>query len=104
MLRYQFIAASAVLAIFLPAAAQAQAAPSAASATAAQITPGAHLRTADGKRAGEIFSLDKGADGAVTGAALIGNGSVLVHVPISTITAVDKSHFTTSLTYKQIFR
>ncbi len=100
MLHYQFIVASALIAV-LPLSAQAQMPTTTTSAT---IAPGAFLRTADGKRAGQIFSVDKTADGKVTGAALIGSGSVLVHVPISTITAVDKSHFTTSMTYKEVFR
>jgi len=103
MLGYQFFAAAL---LFAPAAAQAQDVPTAApTATAtAEITPGAFLRTADGKRAGQIFSVDKASDGSITGAALIGPNSVLVHVPISTITTVDKSHFKTSMTYHDIFR
>jgi len=107
MLSYQF-AAIALAAALSPIAAQAQdapaAAPSAPAAAPAAITAGAFLRTADGKRAGQIFSVDKASDGAITGAALIGPNSVLVHVPIATITAVDKSHFATSMTYRDIFR
>jgi hypothetical protein len=103
MLTYQFVAAALLLALS-PAAVQAQDAPAAAPAAApATIAAGAFLRTADGKRAGQIFSVDKAADGSVTGAALIGPNSVLVHVPVSTITAVDKSHFTTSMNYRDIF-
>jgi hypothetical protein len=105
MLHYRLIAASALIA-FAPFASQAQDTSAVASAPAsspAAITVGAFLKTADGKRAGQIFSLDKAADGSIGSAALIGPNSVLVHVPISTITAVDKSHFMTSLTYKQIF-
>jgi hypothetical protein len=105
MLRYQLIAVAALTAL-APIAAHAQdaAAPAAAAAAPAVITPGAMLRTADGKRAGQIFSVDKANDGTVTGAALIGPNSLLVHVPASTITMVDKSHFTTSMNYKDIFR
>lgn len=100
MLNYRFLAIAALLAFApLPVQAQDSAAPPAAPA----INVGAFLKTADGKRAGQIFSIDKANDGSVTGAALIGANSTLVHVPVSTITAVDKSHFTTSLTYKQIF-
>lgn len=105
MLRYQFIAALALTAL-APLAVQAQDAPAAAPAAATApvvITVGAFLRTSDGKRAGHIFSIDKAADGSITGAALIGDNSTLVHVPIATISTVDKSHFTTSMTYKQIF-
>jgi hypothetical protein len=105
MLHYQFIAALALTAL-APLGAQAQNAPAATPATAAApvaITAGAFLRTSDGKRAGQIFSIDKAADGSITGAALIGANSTLVHVPIATISTVDKSHFTTSMTYKQIF-
>ena len=96
MLSYQFAAIALAVALS-PVVAQAQDAPAA-------ITAGAFLRTADGKRAGQIFSVDKASDGAITGAALIGPNSVLVHVPIATITAVDKSHFTTSMNYRDIFR
>jgi len=107
MLGYQFFAAAILFApVVAQAQIQAQDAPAAApaAAAAAAITPGAFLRTADGKRAGQIFSVDKAADGSITGAALIGPNSILVHVPISTITAVDKSHFTTSMKYRDIFR
>jgi hypothetical protein len=105
MLTYQ-LAAMALAAALSPIAAQAQDAPAAppAAAAPAAITAGAFLRSADGKRAGQIFSVDKAADGTITGAALIGPNSVLVHVPIATITAVDRSHFATSLTYRDIFR
>jgi hypothetical protein len=104
MLHYHSIAVAALVA-FAPFASQAQDAPAApaAAASSAAITPGAFLKTADGRRAGQIFSVDKASDGSITGAALIGSNSTLVHVPASTITAVDKSHFSTSLTYKQIF-
>ncbi len=105
MLRYHWTSALA-LTVLSPVAAFAQdAAPAAAAAaTPVQIARGAFLRTADGKRAGQVFSVDKANDGTITGVALIGSNSTLVHVPISTITAVDKTHFTTSLTYKDIFR
>jgi hypothetical protein len=102
MLHYQFIAVSALIAL-APAGAHAQTPAEAAPAAVAAVMPGAYLRTGDGKRAGQIFSIDKAADGSVTGAALIGPYSGLVHVPIATITAVDKTNFTTSMTYKQIF-
>jgi len=102
MLTYQF--AAALLLALSPVAASAQDTPPAAPAAApAAIAAGAFLRTADGKRAGQIFSVDKAADGSITGAALIGPNSTLVHVPIATITAVDKSHFNTSMNYRDIF-
>jgi len=101
MLHYRLTAALAI-AVLSPVAALAQdAAPAAAPV---EVRPGNLLRTADGKRAGAIFSLDKAADGSVAGVALIGPNSTLVHVPIATITAVDKTHFTTSMTYKEVFR
>jgi len=107
MLTYQF-AAVAILLALSPVAAEAQdapaAAPAASAAAPAAITAGAFLRSADGKRAGQIFSVDKAADGSITGAALIGPNSTLVHVPIATITAVDKTHFATSMNYRDIFR
>jgi hypothetical protein len=102
MPNYRFVALAAL--ILAPVAAQAQdAAAPAAATTPAAIRPGTFLKTSDGKRAGQIFSVDKGADGSVAGAALIGSNSTLVHVPISTITAVDKTHFTTTMSYKDIF-
>lgn len=79
----------------LPAQAQDAPAPS-------TIAPGAYMKTSDGKRLGQVFSVDKDSSGAIVGVALIGSYSTLVHVPIATISAVDKSHFTTSLTYDQI--
>jgi hypothetical protein len=106
MLSYHF--AAAILIAVSPVAVQAQdapaAAPAASAAGPAAIAPGGFLRTADGKRAGQIFSVDKAADGSVTGAALIGPNSTLVHVPIATITTVDKTHFATSMNYRDIFR
>ena len=64
------------------------------------LRAGVSLMTADGRRLGIIEDMTTGQDGAPV-ARLIRDDRFL-YVPTATISQVDKSHFTTSLTYKQI--
>lgn len=72
-------------------------------ATAAQaentgLRAGVLLSTADGHRLGRIEDLT-GPENAPTTARIIRDDH-FIYVPVSTISQVDKSHFTTSLSYK----
>ena len=76
-----------------------------AAATAQSAAPadvplrsGASLKSADGKRLGVIDTIMNGPDGKPQTAEVI-NDLTMIYIPVSTITAVDKSHFATSLTY-----
>lgn len=67
------------------------------------LKAGGMLKSADGHRVGFVDALDTAKDGSALGAQVI-VGSRVVHVPASTITVTDKSHFTTSLSYKEVER
>ena len=73
----------------------------AAAQTPLAIKSGGMLKSADGRRIGFIDAVDTAKDGSPIGAQVI-VGSRIVHVPASTITATDKSHFTTTLSYKDV--
>ncbi len=65
------------------------------------LKSGVMLKSADGRRLGFVDTVDTGKDGAPLSAQVI-IGQRVIHVPASTITAIDKSHFTTSLSYKDV--
>lgn len=65
------------------------------------IKSGAMLRSADGHRIGFIDAVDTGKDGTPVAAQVIVDQRI-VRVPAGTITSTDKSHFTTSLTFKDV--
>jgi hypothetical protein len=84
--------------------ASAQDATASAPAAAAANFPlhsGATLKSADGRRIGFIDQVVSAKGGQPTAVQVILD-SRIVNIPASTITAVDKSHFTTSLSYKDV--
>jgi hypothetical protein len=67
------------------------------------LRSGALIKSADGKRLGSIDAIVNGPDGKPQTAEVINELSML-YIPASTITAVDKSHFVTSLTYSAVIK
>jgi hypothetical protein len=65
------------------------------------LKSGGMLRSADGHRIGAIDAVDTGKDGTPITAQVIVDQHI-VRIPAATITSTDKSHFTTSLTYKAV--
>jgi hypothetical protein len=96
------LAAASVSAMLLCGIASAQdAAPApAAEATNFPLRSGATLKSADGHRIGFIDQVTM--QGGQPFAAQVILDSRIVNIPASTITAVDKTHFTTSLSYKDV--
>jgi hypothetical protein len=79
-------------------------APGAYAQTAAapvKLEPHVIIKTADGRRVGYIEAIDTDHQGTQTAAQVIYD-SRIIHIPASTISAVDKNHYTTSLTTKDL--
>ena len=95
------LAAASASAMLLCGIASAQdAAPAAAAAASFPLRSGATLKSADGHRIGFIDQVTM--QGGQPLAAQVILDSRIVNIPASTITAVDKTHFTTSLSYKDV--
>lgn len=69
-------------------------------ALAIDIKAGAIVTTADGKRVGRVYDVDKARDGVVSGVSIIRENKI-IHIAASTLTASDKG-LTTSLSYGDI--
>lgn len=69
-------------------------------ALALDIKAGTFVTTADGKRVGRIYDVDKARDGVVSSVSII-RESKLIRIPASTLTAADKG-LTTSLSFSDI--
>ncbi|MBV9840073.1 MAG: hypothetical protein JOY99_00815 [Sphingomonadaceae bacterium] len=70
-------------------------------AAAFPLHAGVTIRSSDGHRLGFVDQVFTGSDGQPTAAQVIVDDR-LVNIPVSTIKPVDKTHFTTSLSYKEV--
>jgi hypothetical protein len=97
------LACAALLSVAIPAAASAEteAAATATVASAADLRVGTVLSTADGRRVGRVSRIYKAKDGTPVSASVIVDGRFAI-IPISTITAKNKSVATTTLTLAEI--
>ncbi len=98
------LACAALLSVALPVAAQAETEASAATAVASpasELRVGTVLSTADGRRVGRVSRIYKSKDGTPVSASVIVDGRFAI-VPISTITAKNKSVATTTLTLAEV--
>nr|ART39276.1 H430 [uncultured bacterium] len=98
------IACAALLSVALPVAAQAQTEATAGAAVASgasELRVGTVLSTADGRRVGRVSRIYKSKDGTPVSASVIVDGRFAI-IPISTITAKNKSVATTTLTLAEI--
>lgn len=102
------LACAALLSVALPVAAHAQTEATAeTTANAAVAVPASELRvgtvlsTSDGRRVGRVSRIYKSKDGTPVSASVIVDGRFAI-IPISTITAKNKSVATTTLTLAEI--
>lgn len=98
------LACAALLSVSLPVAAHAQTeatANAAVTAPASDLRVGTVLSTADGRRVGRVSRIYKSKDGTPVSASVIVDGRFAI-IPISTITAKNKSVATTTLTLAEI--